>query len=84
MTEGAQYYELEGPGLGVAFLDEVRRCIRSISNHPESAPVLVGNVRRHLLRRFPYALLYAIKPDGIRILSVMNLRRHPTHWIGRE
>ena len=46
--------------------------------------VLVGAVRRRLLRRFPYALLYKIKPDGIRVLAVMNLKRRPTYWIGRE
>ncbi len=33
---------------------------------------------------FPYALLYKIKPSGIRILAVMNLKRRPTYWVGRE
>jgi hypothetical protein len=46
--------------------------------------VLRGEVRRRLLRRFPYALLYKIKPDSIRILAVMNLRRRPSYWLGRD
>ena len=33
---------------------------------------------------FPYALLYTVKPDGIRILAVMNLKRRPAYWVGRE
>src|SRR5215467_13716067 len=84
LNDTAQYYQLESPGLGVAFLDEVERSLQSITKHPDSSPVLSGSVRRRLLRRFPYALLYTVKPEGIRILAVMNLKRRPTYWVGRE
>ena len=84
LNEAAQYYDREEPGLGSAFLGEVERCLQSIAEHPEAGAILQGAIRRRLLRRFPYALLYKIKPVGIRILAVMNLRRRPTYWIGRE
>ena len=84
LNEAAQYYDLEEPGLGAVFLDEVDRCLESIQAQPEAGVVLLGDVRLRLLRRFPYALLYKIKPNGIRILAVMNLRRRPTYWLGRE
>lgn len=71
LNEAAQYYELESEGLGSAFLKEVDAILR-------------GSVRRRLLRQFPYALVYKIKPDSIRILAVMNNRRRPTYWVGRE
>jgi plasmid stabilization system protein ParE len=84
LTEVAQYYDLEEPGLGSAFLDEVERCLQSIAEQPEAGPILQGTIRRRLVRRFPYALLYKIKPSGIRVLAVMSLRRRPTYWVGRE
>ncbi|PYO35011.1 MAG: type II toxin-antitoxin system RelE/ParE family toxin [Candidatus Rokuibacteriota bacterium] len=84
LNEAAQYYDLEEPGLGAAFLEEVDRCLQSIQAAPEAGAILRGTVRRRLLRRFPYALLYKIRPSGIRILAVMNLRRRPTYWVGRE
>ncbi len=84
LNEAAQYYDLEEPGLGAAFLEEVDRRLQSIQAAPEAGAILRGTVRRRLLRRFPYALLYKIKPNGIRILAVMNLRRRPTSWVGRE
>jgi toxin ParE1/3/4 len=84
LNEAAQYYDLEDPGLGVAFLAEVDRCLQSIQAAPEAGAILRGTVRRRLLRRFPYALLYKIRPSGIRVLAVMNLRRRPTYWVGRE
>ena len=84
LNEAAQYYNVEEPGLGSSFLQEVERCFQSIGAHPEAGAVLRGSVRRRLLRRFPYALLYKIKPSGIRILAVMNLTRRPSYWVGRE
>ncbi|MBI3825925.1 MAG: type II toxin-antitoxin system RelE/ParE family toxin [Candidatus Rokubacteria bacterium] len=65
-------------------LNEAAQCLQSIQDHPEAGMILRGFVRRRLLRRFPYALLYKIKPSGIRILAVMNLKLRPAYWIGRE
>jgi len=84
LNEAAHYYDCESPGLGVAFLAEVRHCLGRIHEHPEAGARLLGNVRRRRLRRFPYALLYSIKPKGIRILAVMNMKRRPMYWAGRE
>jgi plasmid stabilization system protein ParE len=84
LNEAAQYYELEEPGLGAAFLEEVDRCLQSIQTHPEAGAILRGDVRRRLVRRFPYALVYRIKPTSIRVLAVMNLKRRPMYWVGRE
>jgi toxin ParE1/3/4 len=84
LNEAAQYHDLEEPGLGASFLHEVDRCLHSIEAHPEAGAILRGTVRRRLLRRFPYALLYKIKPSAIRILAVMNLKRRPSYWAGRE
>lgn len=84
LNEAARYYDREEPGLGSSFLEEVDRCLQSLATHPEAGPILRGVVRRRLLRRFPYALLYKIKPGGIRILAVMNLKRRPAYWVSRE
>jgi hypothetical protein len=36
------------------------------------------------LQEVDRCLLYKIKPSGMRILAVMNLKRRPTYWVGRE
>ena len=84
LTEAAQFYDVESPGLGSSFLDEVERCTQTILKHPEAGPIVVGPVRRRLLPRFPYALLYSVKADAVRVLAVMNLKRRPMYWAGRE
>ena len=83
LNEAAQYYERDSPGLGVAFVAEVERCTATILEHPEASPIVMGTIRRRRLRRFPYGLLYKVRPEHVRILAVMNLKRRPGYWIGR-
>ena len=62
-TEAAEYFERESIGLGAAFIAAVERCVAEIIEYPESGRRVVGTVRRRLVRRFPYSVLYSIKAD---------------------
>ena len=84
LIDAAEYYEREQPGLGAAFIADVRRCTDAIVEHPEAGAIIRGRVRRRLCRRFRYGVLYSIRQDGVRVLAVMNLRRRPAYWIGRS
>jgi hypothetical protein len=84
MGESARYYEDECPGLGDEFLNAVQRAVGFLKEHPEGAPVVSGTLRRKLLDRFPYGLIYAVEGDGIFVLAVANLRRRPYYWKGRS
>ena len=83
LNDAAQYYESESAGLGAAFLTEIERSCGLIVAHPQSAPMVTDSIRRKLVRRFPYALLYSMQRETIRILAVMNLKRRPGYWVGR-
>lgn len=41
-------------------------------------------VRRAVLRRFPYSLIYAVEPDEVLILTVSHHRRRAGHWRQRK
>ena len=69
----ARYYEIQSPGLGVGFLQEVQRTTNALSRNPHAAPLVKNAIRRRLLRRFPFGLLYAIEPTTIVIVAVMHL-----------
>ena len=83
LNDTVRYYENEEPGLGAAFLVEARRCAEAIAEHPQAGPIVLGAIRRRLCQRFPYALLYSIQGEELRILAVMNLKRRPGYWVGR-
>jgi plasmid stabilization system protein ParE len=54
-----------------------------IAEAPEQGPEIEPGIRRMLLQRFPYGLLYAVEPERILVLTVMHLRRCPGYWRGR-
>ena len=84
LNDAALYYEREKRGLGVKFLDEIDRYIEAILKNPNAGHSVRGPVRRRILRRFPYGILYSVKEDAIRILAIMNLKRRPTYWVERS
>lgn len=84
LNDGAQYYELESSGLGARFLSAVEASVSAIVEFPDAGSNLASNVQRRLVSGFPYGILYRVKPNGIRVLAVMNLKRRPMYWVGRE
>ena len=78
------YYESIHPGLGYDFAFEVRSAIHRAIDFPKAWSVLDGDVRRSLVKRFPYGVLYSKENNGILILAVMNLHREPGYWETRR
>lgn len=75
--------EMEFSGLGARFVEEVKLTNNRITAHPTAWQVERGEVRRCLLPRFPYKLLYAIEPDHILIIAVAHQHRQPDYWLHR-
>jgi len=83
MLDAARYYELQASGLGGDFLDKIDSAVQDIGMHPERWPVVRFDIRRRLIHRFPYALLYRVDPEEIVIQAIMHLHRRPDYWINR-
>ena len=56
LMEAQDWYENEAPGLGRLFREAVNAAILRMSLNPRQFPVVYTNIRRAMLRRFPYAL----------------------------
>jgi plasmid stabilization system protein ParE len=83
MTAAAEYYQTQSMGLGEEFLFEVERSIAAIASHPKAAPKVKKEIRRRLLKRFPFGILYVATVDEIVVLAIMHLRRRPGYWQDR-
>ena len=84
INEAADFYDLESPGLGNVFIDEIQRAIQNIVKFPAAAPLVRGRVRKRIVTKFPYALVYAAREDEVRILAVAHHKRRPFYWRGRR
>lgn len=74
------WYESKRPLLGEEFLTSLRQKLEEIRENPELFPILYKNVRRALLRRFPYLVFFVIAPRYIAILAVLHASRDPAIW----
>ena len=77
------YLELQAPGLGRRFFAEVRRAESLIARFPESAPEITPGIRKHILRKFRYSLIYSREEDGLLVLAVAHQSRRPGYWVRR-
>jgi len=85
LAEAIKYYDEQKAGLGREFLEEVRRAVLFLAKYPEAAPQVRGSIRRFILPKFPYSLLYRTLETGrFRILAVAHQKRRPDYWGGRK
>jgi hypothetical protein len=79
MAEASRWYDAQQPGLGADFLRFIGRVIARIEGAPRTGSAMPGvpdaDIRRVLVRRFPYHVVYIELPDRAHILAI--------DWIGR-
>jgi len=73
-----KYYEDYSQGLGLEFLDEFERQILKISSMPSSWMIVEDDIRRSMMKRFPYVIYFrAVDENTLRVTVVKHQRRHP-------
>lgn len=83
LREAIRYYELQLPGLGRAFRDEVYGTVERIKRLPTAWQSLGDGARRCQTRRFPYGIIYAQVDGELVILAIAHLHREPDYWRDR-
>ena len=78
-----QWYADRSTVAATAFDAELDRGVDSLREAPLRWPPDSKDVRRLLLRRFPFALIYCIKLDEIQVIAVAHLNRQPGYWRDR-
>jgi len=83
MIHAASWYEAQEANLGMRFLTSIQEAVNRIECTPRLFPLLEGDVRRCLVRTFPFGVLFREKPETIEIVAVMHLHREPRYWDDR-
>lgn len=77
------WFEERTAGKGLEFLDGVHRAVVLIRNFPLAGAEIEREVRRTLIERFPYAVVYGIEDETIIVIAIAHTRRKPTYWVER-
>lgn len=82
LTEAVRWYESKRVGLGGDLLDEFAALMTRLAMNPESGnPISLDHrTRRLLATRFPYQLVYRVRPAEIVVVALAHLRRRPGYW----
>lgn len=80
LVEAYFHYEGKEEGLGAEFRRAVDACLEVVVRHPTAYQIVRGQVRRALLRRFPYGLFYEIDGQRIVVFACFHSSRHPKEW----
>ena len=83
LLETVAFYNIRVPGLGAEFLIEVERTSALAGEHPMLGAPFDEGVRRLLVRRFPYSLIYQATADEVLVLAVSHQSRRPGYWRSR-
>jgi toxin ParE1/3/4 len=78
------WYEEQTQGLGSHFLLCMEAVLSQIQRHPEASPLVHRQIRRALLRRFPYGVFYLCEDTRIVVLAVFHVKRSPALWKKRS
>lgn len=75
--DAIDYYDEQHPGLGSEFAEEVEEALERINHYPEAWSSLSPRVRRCVINRFPYGVLYEVRSEIIIIVAIQHQHQEP-------
>jgi plasmid stabilization system protein ParE len=84
IQDAFEWYEQRSSGLGSEFVRAVDSCFALIGRNPLAYPLVYRQVRRVLIRRFPYGVMYLVEEDVITIIACFHVKRDPKQWQDRS
>lgn len=75
------WYAGKSSELAARFDEAVARALNEVGDHPFRYPELQPGVRRIIVDRFPYKVIYRVRSDAVvEVLAVYHGARAPEGW----
>jgi len=89
VREATQHYLDENPEVAADFVDRIESALRSIAHSPKRFPRIETvrterEIRRVLLSRFPYIVVYEMLDEEPYVLAIAHAHRRPNYWLERQ
>ena len=81
LLQADDWYSQTDIQISVAFYADVARTEQFLKNSPYLYAKTEGDIRRAVLKRFPYSLFYTIDDQVVTVLSVFHQNRDPVSFI---
>src|SRR5436309_2746504 len=80
IAEAAEWYDQQRAGLSLQFRAALDNTPASIEENPRLHAQVYRNLRRALVRRFPYAVFYVPRAEALIVVAVLHTARDPHVW----
>jgi toxin ParE1/3/4 len=77
IADAYAWYEQQRPGLGDDYLAAIRAATKLVQAEPHVHPRVQGEIRRLLVKRFPYSILYREESERVVVVAVFHAKRDP-------
>ena len=82
--ESIAYYESKRSGLGATYLAEFEQLMTVVCEAPHRFAIeKQPDVRRIVMEKFPFSILYREFLNSVQVLAIAHHRRRPQYWLGR-
>ena len=81
--EAFDWYDARRAGLGPEFAAEVQRVFDRVSANPLMHAAVFADIRKGVVRRFPFCVFYRPHADRVEIIAVFHNSRDPSVWQSR-
>ena len=79
IAEAQVWYETQQTGLGAEFRSEVSQVIDRLAATPLIYQIAHRDIRRAIVRRFPYLIWYRVAAETVTVLACTYAGRDPEH-----
>jgi hypothetical protein len=80
IVTGKNWYNSQQNKLGDEFISEIENKILVIQSNPYLFSIIKKDIRKALLKRFPFGIYYFLEGDVINIFAVIHFSRNPKIW----
>ena len=81
--DALEYYEAQEEGLGEKFRRAVWAAIAVLERYPDIGEEVRRGIRKIIVRRFPYKLIYSVTESDVYVIAVAHSHREPDYWRAR-
>ncbi len=74
------YYAEESEKVAENFYQHINSAFENIAKNPYAFQIVLGAIRRYILKRFPFIVYYRIIEQTIQIIAIFHVSRNPEIW----
>ena len=75
-----EFYIEDNPEIADTYFKQINLCFEIIKKNPKSLPFAHKDVRKYVVKKFPFVIYYRIVDTVIQVIAIFHASRNPEIW----